>query len=96
MIYGVLQVDFRIFGVHSLKDKRSVISKMISKVRSAYPISISEVGDHDLMGNGTLGVAIAGNDPMQVENILQKVLKMIEENPTLQVYDSVFHLDQLK
>ena len=96
MVYGALQIDFRIQGVHSLKDKRSIIQKLIAKVRSAYPISVSEVGDHDMLGNGVIGVAVASSDAVQVERVLQQVLKMIEENPELEVYDSVILVDQLK
>ena len=96
MVYGALQIDFRIQGVHSLKDKRSVIQKMIAKVRSNYPISVSEVGDHDMLGNGVIGVAVAGSDAVQVEKVLQQVLKRIDENPELEVYDSVIFVDRLK
>ncbi len=96
MVYGALQIDFRIQSVHSLKDKRSIIQKLIAKVRSSYPISVSEVGDHDMLGNGVIGVAVAGSDAVQVERVLQQVLKMIDENPELEVYDSVILVDQLK
>jgi uncharacterized protein YlxP (DUF503 family) len=96
MIYGALQIDFRIQDVHSLKEKRSIIQKLIAKIRAAYPISVSEVGDHDMLGNGVLGIAVAGSDPVQVEKVLQQVLKMIDENPELEVYDSVILVDQLK
>ena len=96
MIYGVLQIDLRLRGVHSLKDKRSVVQKLVAKVRAAYPISVSEVGDHDLLGNAELGIAVAGSDPVQVENVLQQVLKIIEENCDGEVTDSVIHVDILK
>ena len=96
MIYGVLQIDLRLQGVQSLKDKRSIVQKLLTKVRNAYLISVSEVGDHDLLGNAVIGVAVAGSDPIQIEKILQQVLKIIDENPALEVYDSVILVDQLK
>ena len=96
MVYGALQIDFRIQCVHSLKDKRSIVQKLMAKVRNSYPISVSEVGDHDMLGNGVLGVAVAGSDAVQVEKVFQQVLKIIDENPELEVYDSVILVDQLK
>lgn len=96
MIYGVLQVDIRIFSTNSLKNKRSVLRKITERVRNAYSISIAEVGDHDMLGNATLGIALAGSDAVQVENVLQGVLKIMDENPEIDIYDSVILVDQLK
>ena len=96
MVYGALQVDLRLDNTHSLKDKRSVLRKQIEKIRNAFGVSIHEVGDHDLYGNGQLGIAVAGSDAVQVEKVLQPTLRMIEENPSVQVTDSVIHVDHLK
>ena len=96
MIYGVLQIDLRLQGIRSLKDKRSVVQKLMTKIRNAYSISVSEVGDHDMMGNAVIGVATAGSNAIQIENVLQQVLKIVDENPEVQVTDSVILVDQLK
>ena len=96
MIFGVLQVDIRLNGIHSLKDKRSVLRKQIEKIRNAFQVSIHEVGDNDMLGNATIGVAVAGSDAVRVENVIQNILKMIDENPEVEVYDSVILVDHLK
>lgn len=96
MIYGVLQVDIRLSSTNSLKDKRSILRRIIEKVRNSFHISITEVGDHDMLGNATLGVAVAGSDAIQVENVIQSVLKIFDENPEIEVYDSVILIDHLK
>lgn len=31
MIYGVLQIDLRLQGVQSLKDKRSIVQKLLTR-----------------------------------------------------------------
>jgi uncharacterized protein len=96
MNYGVLRVDCRISSAKSLKDKRSAVRKQIEKVRHAFHISANEVGDNDLIGNTVLGFSLTGSDAIQVEKVLQQVLRMIDENPELEVYDSVILVDQLK
>ena len=96
MIFGVLQVDISLNGIHSLKDKRSVLRKQIEKIRNAFQVSIHEVGDNDMLGNATIGVAVAGSDAVRVENVIQNILKMIDENPEVEVYDSVILVDHLK
>lgn len=96
MIYGVLRVDIRILGSNSLKDKRSVVRKQIEKVRHAFQISANEVGDHDLLGNAVIGFTMAGSNKIEIEKVLNHVLRMIDENPEVQVYDSVILIDKLK
>lgn len=96
MIYGVLRVEIRLNSTYSLKDKRSILRKQIERVRNAFHVSIHEVGDHDLLGNATVGVAVAGSDAVQVENVIQSILRMIEENPEMEVYDSVILVEHFK
>lgn len=89
-------MDLRISGSKSLKDKRSIVKKMIEKIRNAFHLSVNEVGDHDLLGNAVLGVSLTSSEAVQVEKVLQHILRMIDENPELEVYDSVILVDQLK
>lgn len=96
MNYGVLRVDLRVFGTKSLKDKRSIVRKLIEKIRNAYQVSVSEVGDHDLLGNSVIGVSLTGSDAVQIDKVLQQILRIIDENAELQLYDSVILIDQLK
>jgi hypothetical protein len=96
MIYGVLRLDLRLFSTKSLKDKHSVVRKVVEKVRNAYSISANEVGDNDLIGNAVLGFSLTGQDAVQIERVLQQVLRMVDENPEMEVYDSIILIDQLK
>ena len=65
-------------------------------MRNAYQVSIHEVGDHDMLGNASVGVAVAGSDAVQIEKVLQSILRMFDENPEMDVYDSVILIDHLK
>lgn len=96
MNYGVLRLDLRLNSTNSLKDKRSIVRKLIEKVRHAYTVSVNEVGDHDLIGNSVIGVSLTGRDALEVEKVLQQILRIVEENPQVEVYDSVILIDQLK
>jgi len=49
-----------------------------------------------MLGNATIGVAVAGSDMIQVEKVLQSVLRIMDENPEIEVYDSVILTDHLK
>ena len=96
MIYGVLRLDLRLSSTNSLKEKRSIVRKQLEKIKHAFHVSANEVGDHDLVGNAVLGISMTGSDVVQIEKVLQHILRMIDENPEVQVYDSVILVDQLK
>lgn len=96
MVYGVFQVQIRLLGTFSLKDKRSIVRKIVERVRNRHFVSIHEVADHDLIGNATFGIALTGTDAIVVENVIQAILKSFDENPEIEVYDTVIHVDHLK
>lgn len=88
MIVGLLELDLRLSGVNSLKDKRHILRGLIEKLRRDFQIAISEVGDHDLWGNAVLGVAAISNDTQHIESVLAKVLERIEGQPELEIAGS--------
>jgi uncharacterized protein len=88
MIVGLLELDLRLPGVNSLKDKRHVLRGLIERLRRDFHVAISEVGDHDLWGNAVLGVAVVSNDPQHAERILAKVKERLESQPEIEVVGS--------
>lgn len=88
MVVGLLEIDLRLEGVNSLKDKRHIIRGLIEKLRRDFQVAASEVGDHDLWGNAVLGIAAVSNDTQHVESILAKVIERIEGQPELEIVGS--------
>lgn len=86
MLVGMLEIELRLAGPRSLKEKRHLIRGLIERIRSAYHVSISEVGDHDLWGNATIGVAHVSDDAHLVESVLDKVLTAFESHPELNLF----------
>jgi uncharacterized protein YlxP (DUF503 family) len=91
MIVGTLELNLRLPGVRSLKEKRQVLRSLIEKCRRDFGVSISEVDDHDLWGNATVGVARVGSNAVQVEAALQRVLEIFDGSPEANVDN--FYLD---
>jgi len=85
MIVGTLEIALRLEGCRSLKDKRQVVRSLIDRLRHDLHASVSEVADHDLWGNATLGIAIVGSDARHVEGALQKVVDVVDSNPEVSV-----------
>lgn len=75
MVIGVLQLDLRLHGPQSLKQKRGVIQKLLARCRNHFPVSCSEVGHQDLWQRALLGFAIVSSS----EQVIAPILSRIEE-----------------
>ena len=75
MVVGVIRVDVRLFAIHSLKQKRSQVSRLLNRLRSKFPISVAEVGHLDLLQRSILGATMVAGK----EAIVQSVFKNLED-----------------
>lgn len=73
MVIGVLQLDLRLHGPQSLKQKRSVIQKVLSRCRNRFPASCAEVGHQDLWQRTLLGFAVISSSEQVVAPILTRI-----------------------
>ncbi len=80
MVIGVLRFVLQIPGAGSLKGKRHVLRKVLDRVRARFNVSVAEVADNDLWQKATIGVAAVGNDRAFVNEVLDKVLRSVEES----------------
>lgn len=76
MVVGVLQVDLHLHGVHSLKEKRGVVRRLLARCRNRYPVSAAEVGHLDLWQRSLLGIAIVSNS----ESVISPILERLEDD----------------
>ncbi len=88
MKVGVCRLKIHIPGSRSLKDKRSLVKSLTSRLQKQFNISIAEVGDHDLWQVATIGIACVSNHNNRVDEILNAVLAMINrEYPTVEIVE---------
>lgn len=80
MVVGTLRFVLQIPGSGSLKGKRHVLRKVLDRIRARFNVSVAEVGDNDLWQKATIGVAAVGNDRSFVNEVLDKVLRCVEES----------------
>ena len=73
MVIGVLQLDLRLHGPHSLKQKRSVIQKVLARCRNRFPASCAEVGHQELWQRALLGFAVISSSEQVVAPILARI-----------------------
>ena len=58
----ICKVDLYLASIHSLKAKRSLLRKLISRTQQKFSVVINEVGCHDLLQRAELGFSYVGND----------------------------------
>ncbi len=88
MVVGVCHIELDLPGVHSLKQKRSVLKSIKANAHKKFNVSCAEVGLHDAWGSSTLGVAVVSTTPAHCEQVLEAVVRWIEfHRPDVQVVD---------
>ena len=88
MNVGVCKLKIHIPGSQSLKDKRSVVKSLTSRLQKQFNISIAEVDDQELWQIATIGIACVSNHNYRVDDVIESVIKAIEHDyPTIEIID---------
>ena len=77
MVIGILEVTLAVPAA-SLKEKRSVIKRIINRSRNKFNVSAAEVEAQDHVGSAVLGFTTVGNDARYLRSTLDKLLNFIE------------------
>jgi len=85
MVVGLAEVELHIPESNSLKDKRQVLKSLLETIRQKFNVSAAEVEQLDLWRRATLGFACVSNDQRFANQVLDKVIDLIESNPRVDV-----------
>lgn len=66
--------------VHSLKEKRSEVKILCSKLRSKFNISVAEIEEQDTHQTIVIGIAYVAADSTQADSIADHILSYLEQN----------------
>ena len=78
VLVGVCRVALHLSGIGSLKEKRSVVRRLLERARGRHPVSAAEVGENDRRERAILGFAVASNDEKHALSVLAAVVRDIE------------------
>lgn len=85
MVVVVAEVDLYLLESGSLKDKRQVVNSIKERLRSRFNISVAEVDYQDLWQRCGLGMATVSNDGGYAHELMNKVIRFIEEDYRVEV-----------
>ena len=81
MVVAMVTIDLRLPDCTSLKDKRGVTRRLISRLRRDLNVSVAEVGGQDTWQRCDLGVAIAAGSEIGARKVAQQVEKIVNRDP---------------
>ena len=96
MVLGVCQLRFQLHGVFSLKEKRSIVKRIIGRTRSRFAVSIAEVGENDSLSGAEIGFCVVGNDRAFVNSSVDTILNHIEGLCLAELVDQTIEILNLK
>ena len=85
MVVGTIEISVLIRESRSLKDRRRVVRSLKDRISSRFNVSVAEVGDLSSRQRSVLGVAVVANDRRFVNEVLSKVLALVESEPRAEV-----------
>lgn len=88
MVVGVMELTLALYDNGSLKDKRSVVKRIIHRVKGTFNVAMAEVEDLDATDRATLGIVAVGNDSRYVGGLLEKVEHFVERLALADVLDA--------
>ena len=80
MPIGVLTIQLQLPGCKSLKEKRSRLKPLISRLHREFNISVAELSRQDVWDEATLGCVMISNDHQFSESSLQTVIHWLNKN----------------
>jgi uncharacterized protein len=90
MIIGLAECECIIYDAHSLKEKRAVLQRIISRLRQRYNISVSEVDFQDAWQRTKIAIVTVASVKVSAEIALQNAIKLIDSFPEIERTITIF------
>jgi uncharacterized protein len=88
MHFGLLTLQFKLYGCNSLKDKRSILRPLEHRLSKQFNISIAETGYRDSHEDAQITLGLVNNNSAFIQSELAKLEKWMEKYyPEITIYD---------
>ena len=84
--YGIINLRFSESG--SLKEKRSVLNKILKRTQNDFNVSIAQIGALDNYKFAEIGFACVGNDRRYINGKVDHLLKFIDNMRIAEILNS--------
>jgi len=88
MVLAILSLQLHLPGCNSLKQKRSRLKPILSRIHKEYNVSAAEMGMNDAWQESLICCVIISNDNGHAHRVLQQIVEFIPANwPDIQIVD---------
>jgi len=88
MVLGVVELELLIPESGSLKEKRSIVKRVVNRTRSRFNVTIAEVGKQDVRSRAVVGCAMVGSDRRYVNGAVDKLISFVEGLSLAEILDA--------
>ena len=72
-------IKLNLEGVTSLKEKRSILKSILTRLSRQFNVATAEVDCHDIWQTAVIGLAAVGNDGAYLHGLMEKAVTWIEQ-----------------
>lgn len=91
MVVGYGTILIRLFGVNSLKEKRSIVRSIVNELKKRFEVSAIEAGRQDSKDYIMIGMAFASLYEKDVEAKFDNIEYFLESVYTIEDFSYDFH-----
>ncbi|MFP5111287.1 DUF503 domain-containing protein [Bacillaceae bacterium C204] len=84
MIIGVAECECMIYDAHSLKEKRAVLQRILTRLKQKFNVSVAEVGFRDVWQRTKIAIVVVTSTRVNTEHELNNALKFIDSFPEIE------------
>ncbi|WP_316569045.1 DUF503 family protein [Neobacillus sp. YIM B06451] len=81
---GIARCECMIYDAGSLKEKRAVLQRILTRIRQKYNVSVSEVDYQDAWQRTAIAVAAIASSKVPAEREIQNAIKLIDSFPEIE------------
>lgn len=79
MIVATCVVELSLNGVFSLKDKRSIVKSILTRLPKQFNVATAEIDHNDVWQTAVIGLVTVGNDAGYLHGLLEKAVAWIAQ-----------------
>jgi uncharacterized protein len=84
MMIGLAECECIIYDAHSLKDKRAVLQRILTRLKQKFNVSVSEIDYQDVWQRTKIAIVTVASAKVSAEVELQNAIKLIDSFPEIE------------
>lgn len=84
MIIGAVECEFLIYDTQSLKEKRSILQRVMKRTKQKFNVALSEVDHQNVWQRTAIAVVTVASAQVIADQELQRVLQYMDSFPELE------------